>query len=192
MHTARSRSGKYHPPAVLQCHTVLQEMVEDINLCRQGVKSTRIGDWWGRIWLSRWGGDNLASWNVKLSVCQLSLNKFLMALNSYVPLIFPRLTSTQTSITVKCCLDGPRKRLTCKLCVPGKVLIFAEAKSTKSSHVEINKVLVVDHLGRNLPVPMLFCTTWKVGIFSSLSGSGHTSILHSRILTTLLRDTAAI
>ena len=49
-------------------------------------------------------------------------------------------------------------------------------------HIQINKVLVVDHLGRNLPVPTLFCSTWKVDFFSFTYWSGHTS-RKTRILT---------
>jgi hypothetical protein len=30
--------------------------------------------------------------------------------------------------------------------------------------IQVNKVLVVDHLGWNIPVPTMFCSTWKVGI----------------------------
>jgi hypothetical protein len=32
-------------------------------------------------------------------------------------------------------------------------------------HIQVNKVLVVDHLGRNIPVPAVFCSTWQVGFF---------------------------
>jgi hypothetical protein len=28
--------------------------------------------------------------------------------------------------------------------------------------IQIHKVLVVDHLGRNIPVPIVFCSSWKV------------------------------
>jgi len=48
-------------------------------------------------------------------------------------------------------------------------------------HIQINKVLVVDHLGRNLPVPTLFCSTWKVDFILSHQ-SGHIS-WQARILT---------
>jgi hypothetical protein len=29
-------------------------------------------------------------------------------------------------------------------------------------HIQIDNILVVDHLGRNIPVPTMFCSTWKV------------------------------
>jgi len=28
-------------------------------------------------------------------------------------------------------------------------------------HIQVDKILVVDHLGRNIPVPTMFCGTWK-------------------------------
>lgn len=30
-------------------------------------------------------------------------------------------------------------------------------------HIQENSVLVVDHLGANIPVSTLFCSTWQVG-----------------------------
>jgi hypothetical protein len=36
-------------------------------------------------------------------------------------------------------------------------------------NIQVDKVLVVDHLGRNIPVPAIFCSTWKVSCFSSLN-----------------------
>jgi hypothetical protein len=29
-------------------------------------------------------------------------------------------------------------------------------------HIQVNKIIVVDHLGRNLPVPAIFCSAWEV------------------------------
>lgn len=34
--------------------------------------------------------------------------------------------------------------------------------------IRICKVLVMDHLGDNIPVPTMFCSSWRVGIFPSL------------------------
>ena len=30
-------------------------------------------------------------------------------------------------------------------------------------HIQVASILVVDHLGRNIPVPTMFCSTWEVG-----------------------------
>lgn len=29
-------------------------------------------------------------------------------------------------------------------------------------HIEVDKIVIVDHLGRNIPVPTKFCSTWEV------------------------------
>ena len=29
-------------------------------------------------------------------------------------------------------------------------------------HVQVDMITVVDHLGRNIPVPILFCSAWTV------------------------------
>ena len=36
------------------------------------------------------------------------------------------------------------------------------------SHIKLSAVYVVDHLGQNIPVPAMFCSTWKVYFFPSL------------------------
>jgi hypothetical protein len=33
-------------------------------------------------------------------------------------------------------------------------------------HIQANTVLVVDHLGRNIPIPTIFCSDWNVGFLS--------------------------
>jgi hypothetical protein len=35
-------------------------------------------------------------------------------------------------------------------------------------HIQINTVQVVDHLGQTLPVPIMFCSAWKVVSILSL------------------------
>jgi hypothetical protein len=35
-------------------------------------------------------------------------------------------------------------------------------------HIQVNALLVVDHLGRNIPVPTQFCSTWEVSFVWSL------------------------
>ena len=37
-------------------------------------------------------------------------------------------------------------------------------------HIKVDTVQVVDHLGRILPVPLLFCSTWTVAFVSSTIG----------------------
>jgi hypothetical protein len=33
--------------------------------------------------------------------------------------------------------------------------------------IQVLKVLIVDHLGKRIPVPVMFCSSWKVHIFHS-------------------------
>jgi len=42
-------------------------------------------------------------------------------------------------------------------------------------HIKINAVQVVSHLGDVIPVPDMFCSTWKVIFVSSAYRSAHTS-----------------
>jgi hypothetical protein len=42
-------------------------------------------------------------------------------------------------------------------------------------HIQVNRVMVVDHLGRNIPVPTIFCSTWEVRYDSQTHLSGHIS-----------------
>ena len=39
-------------------------------------------------------------------------------------------------------------------------------------HLTIDEVLVVDHLGQNLPVPVVFCSRWEVGDFVAILSLG--------------------
>ena len=99
-------------PDVEQCHVVLQEMLDKIIHYRGSLHSTSISGLWRQVWWSGWDGDELASSIMELSACQESLNKFLMALNSYV--LFPFHASepadiSRSIINTKCCVDGPWK-----------------------------------------------------------------------------------
>lgn len=38
---------------------------------------------------------------------------------------------------------------------------------TSLRHIPVETVSVVDHLGRDIPVPTIFCSTWKVGYVTS-------------------------
>ena len=64
-------------------------------------------------------------------------------------------------------------------------------------HIRIHTVLLVDHLGRNLPIPELFCSSWKVCSVSSVrSGCNFANPeisgfrLHYRWLLQQLRGTS--
>jgi len=123
-------------PDVEQCHVVLQEMLDKIIHYRGSLHSTSISGLWRQVWWSGWDGDELASSIMELSACQESLNKFLMALNSYV--LFPFHASepadiSRSIINTKCCVDGPWKWIAHESCIHWKVLCFVKATSTPSA-----------------------------------------------------------
>lgn len=37
-----------------------------------------------------------------------------------------------------------------------------EQESASLQHIKVDAVIVIDHLGRNLPVPLIFCSSWQV------------------------------
>jgi len=41
-------------------------------------------------------------------------------------------------------------------------------------HIQVDTVLVVDHLGRNIPVPTIFCSKWEVDLISVRYWLAHT------------------
>lgn len=46
---------------------------------------------------------------------------------------------------------------------------------TSLHHISVETVSVVDHLGRDIPVPTIFCSTWKVGFVSFMCRWCHSS-----------------
>jgi hypothetical protein len=50
-------------------------------------------------------------------------------------------------------------------------------------HIRVNSILVVDHLGQNIPVPTNFCSTWEVRFLLCLYLSLDTP-QPARVLTT--------
>lgn len=44
-------------------------------------------------------------------------------------------------------------------------MLHEHAQLSSMRHIKINVVNIVDHLGRTLLVPTLFCSTWQVSMF---------------------------
>jgi hypothetical protein len=132
---AQNLANAIHPE-VERCHAVLRETLDKIVHYRESLKSTNIRRLWFKVWwMSVRDGDELALSRTKLAGHQESLNKFLMALNSYV-LIFHASAPTETShsvINIKCCMDGPWKRIARKSCIYRKILCFVKATSAPSA-----------------------------------------------------------
>jgi hypothetical protein len=154
-------------PEVTRCHVVLTDMHAKTTRYRESLHSTSIRGLWHQVWLSGWDRDELAKSRMELSSCQEPLNSFLVALNSYVLLILQSLTPTKKFLSSIAWTDLGNELRT------GQVSIARFYHSLSHymlplRHIQINKVLVVDHLGRNIPVPTLFCSTWKVDLYSSV------------------------
>jgi len=75
-------------PKVERCHMVLLETFNKIIHYRESLNSTRISGFWRQVWWNSWDENERALFRMELSACQDPLNEVLMALNSYVLLIF--------------------------------------------------------------------------------------------------------
>ena len=95
-------------PEVDRCRVVLEELLDRVIGTRRGLSWTSIGSLWNSVWRSRWYGDELESLRTKLSESRESFCAFLMALNSYVLLMFYALPLL-TYCNAKRCVDGARK-----------------------------------------------------------------------------------
>ncbi|KIM74459.1 hypothetical protein PILCRDRAFT_14367 [Piloderma croceum F 1598] len=104
--------------------------------------ATYIRDLWYHVWWSGWDEDEFASLRMKLLEIRKSLEGSLMALHSveWVEVADGLRTGHAT-------LKGFHGLL-------NRRLPFL-------SHIKLNAVHVVDHLGQNIPVPAMFCSTWK-------------------------------
>lgn len=58
-------------------------------------------------------------------------------------------------------------------------------------HIQLNKIIVVDHLGRNIPVPTIFCSAWEVMYDLQAHLPAHISC-HARISALLSTGSAKI
>jgi len=73
-------------PEVERCSLALQELLDQVNATWLSLAS--IGDLWRQIWWGRWDGDEFNLLRKKLSHSRQSLERFLMALHSYVLFLF--------------------------------------------------------------------------------------------------------
>jgi hypothetical protein len=74
-------------PEVERCLLVLQELLEHADATWLGLAFTGIGDLWRHVWWGRWDGNEFTLLRKKLSDSRQSLERFLMALHSYVFLL---------------------------------------------------------------------------------------------------------
>lgn len=75
-------------PEVEQCCTVLREMLGRVNGTWLGLNNTTISSLWRPVWWRRWGGDEMVLLRRQLTHSRKALEGFLIAIHSYVFLIF--------------------------------------------------------------------------------------------------------
>ena len=158
-------------PEVEQVCVVLQQLFDKLKDYQQGLMSTSIRALWYRIRQNCCEADEgLTSLRAKLATSQKLLGQFLIALNSWVslafnyhyPLLEPSRSYEFASISWEVFGNGVRA---------GHInLKDFHACSNQGPlslrHIQVDKILVVDHLGWNIPVPTIFCSTWKVGFLA--------------------------
>jgi hypothetical protein len=155
-------------PKMAQCFVVLQELLHKIKGFRQGLHPTSIHYLWRQVLWSGWSEDEFASLRTKLLEIRESLARFLMALHSYVLIAFYLIwpvTEHYFTITQSVAWTDIGDRLRA-----GHAFLDVFHGSFIRhlpflGHIKLDTVRVVDHLGQNIPVPTIFCSTWQVCIF---------------------------
>ena len=151
-------------PTVWQCFIILQEVFDHINCYRDGVLSTTINFLWLQVCLNGLDMGKLGLLRLKLSACRESLDGFLMALSSYVS-VFNAFPPTEGShSTKKYSVEWTKfgNQLPRGLASVHTFSACLKQRLPFLHHIPLNAVRVVDHLGQNIPVPTLFCSTWEV------------------------------
>ena len=145
-----------------RCIGVLQNLLNTIRGYQRDLKSM------SRFFpLSRalGGGGELGEilvWRDKLSDCQKSLGQCLRALDPYVLPFFHALALLKQWVV------GSTSLRAFGSSVRAENISFADFNRLLQQgppflrHIQVSKVTVVDHLGRNIPVPTIFCSAWQV------------------------------
>jgi hypothetical protein len=147
-----------------RCCIVLQELFERIKQCWQGLTLTKVYPLWRQVLWSGFSNEELALLKDKLSTLRESFNSVLMALASYVylTLVFCfRLAAAKLMIRrVSWNEFGDKLRTGSEASI--REFISLTRYRSSLHHIPVSTVLVIDHLGQNIRVPILFCSTWKV------------------------------
>lgn len=153
-------------PAVEQCYMILHELLDRINGIWESLNITSIGSLWRLVWWGGWESDDISSLRRTLSVSRRSLEGFLMALHSYVALFYRIWSITEISPYSKINKSISWLALANELQAGRVSLARFHAILTRRlpflGHIKLNAVTVVSHLGDVIPVPDIFCTSWKV------------------------------
>jgi hypothetical protein len=147
-----------------RCCIVLQELIENIEQCRQGLTPTKVHHLWRHVLWSGFSDKELALLKDKLLVLRESFNSVLMALASYVSLTLAfcfRLAAAKLMIRrVSWKEFGDKLRKGSEVSIGEFISLTKNCSSLH--HIPVSAVLVIDHLGQNIRVPIIFCSTWKV------------------------------
>ena len=154
-------------PEVLRCFITLRELLDSVNGMRQGFHFTSIDYLWRQIWWARLDADEFVSLREKLSRGRQSLQGLLMSLHSYVLLGLHAPPSTETYERLEWMELG--NELHAGFVTLRNFLDKFGQRLPFLGHIKLNAVDVVSHLGEIIPVPTMFCSTWKVLLFNLIS-----------------------
>lgn len=148
-----------------RCLEVLQGLRSVIEAYQPTLVSTSINFLRGRFLGSGHESDELDTWRRKLSECQGSIVGYLQVLDSCVPYRFDFMQCCFSNRSSMVYLRASWKELGNGVrsgsVSPEHFNRFLHQKSGSLPYIHV-KILVVDHLGRNLPIPIVFCSTLEV------------------------------
>lgn len=154
-------------PVVEQCQAILQHMLDSIESYRRILYSTPIRDLWPSV---LWSTSKVLELVWKLSAHQRALGQFVVALNTQVCLLLYLLPFVKFSLVTG--ISSIFKEDRGNGLRAGHVSLeefstyFSQGPASASlRNIQVTKILVMDHLGQNIPVPITFCSTWEVRSF---------------------------
>jgi hypothetical protein len=154
-------------PVVEQCQVILQHMLDSIEAYRRILYSTPIRDLWPSV---LWSTFKVLELVWKLSAHQRALGQFLVALNSRVFLLrylspFAKILFF-TGISSIVWEDLGNELRAGRISLDEFRTYLNQGPATASlRNIQVTKILVMDHLGQNIPIPTMFCSTWEVRSF---------------------------
>jgi hypothetical protein len=149
-------------PVAEQCQFVLQHMLDSIETYRRILYSTPVRELWPSI---LWSTSKVLEFVWKLSAHQRALGQFLVALNSQVILLllpFAKIFNRYGISSISWEDIGNELRAGHVSLEEFRTYLSQGPASTSLHSIQVTKILVIDHLGQNIPVPTMFCSTWEV------------------------------
>ena len=145
-----------------RCLGVLQALLQTINGYQRDLHSTDGHNFSND---ALWSCDRLAWFRNQLPACQRLLSECLLMLDSYIFSFVPKVQSLKQCVKQKT-WSNSWQEVGNRLCV-GSMSIhefsaFLQQGLLPLHHVQLSKIIVLDHLGQNILVPTMFCSAWKV------------------------------